>query len=240
MKSCLSTVFVLCFALLCAPLSNALRLDRSLKNGPVSVSASASCVAINGNCGAKAKVDTQANDDAKESIKVAVEEAVNSVYGVGDVKAKAHAVATAVVAAYAQIISRHELKVYASHGGHACAHTKSDAKVHAKAISTAVAGAFAKVSNDYIKAAEKCYSKAVSAAAVTAIQYVNFGLCTNHGYDYIYARIQTTAFVETVATAFAKVLVAVKHHDIIAAMNCGTHTSVKLGSETQAQIEASG
>jgi len=148
--------------------------------------------------------------------------------------------AQTVATAFARIISSHVLTVYVNGDGQACSFTKTHGQSYANSISTAVSRAFAAAQNDLVKIAAGCYSRAVSAAAVTAIQNVDFSVCTNYGYDYLFARIQTTAFVRTVATSFGHVLAAVKNNDAVAAEYCVTMTSVSAGSNTQGTVNSSG
>eukprot|EP00210_Caulerpa_lentillifera_P005546 g5305.t1 len=231
------SVVVLCLALVCVSSCNGARVERFLLQFPapvsVSISASASCIVTNGgNCQATSRVSTQAISDAARDIQIAANSAVTSVIGNGNVVTISQTFARAVAQAFARIISSHVLSVYINGNGRACAYTRSNAQSYASAIASAVSSAFAGAENSYIRSAAECYQRAVSAASVTAIQNVRFGVCTNYGYDYIYQRIETTVFVRTVAEAFARVLAAVINNDAFAAQSCGTSTSLSVGANT--------
>lgn len=150
-----------------------------------------------------------------------------------DVKATAFGFAEAVAKAYATIISSHTLYVYNSGSGSSCAYTKSTGEASASAISKAVSSAFAKVSNKYANAAADCFAKAVSAASITAFQKAKFGTCVSYGYDYIYFKVVTIGYVQTIATASSKVLAAIKDNDADAAAKCeSSGTSKKIVTTT--------
>lgn len=137
-----------------------------------------------------------------------------------DVEATAFGFAEAIAEAFATIISSHTLYVYNSGSGSSCAYTESIGVASASAISKAVSAAFAKSSNGYANAAADCFSKAVSSASLTAFQKAKFGTCVSHGYDYVYFKVVTIGYVQTIATASSKVLAAIKDYDAEAAEKC--------------------
>lgn len=231
---------VLCLALSCASVAQAGRLERHLLQSPspagvnrAYASGSAYCRVHNGACSARASVSSQAINDAATSIASAYATAIAQAQRGEDVQASAFAFAQAIGRAYATIISRHVLSVYVRGDGRACAYTYSNAAAYATALSSAVSSAFARADNEVARAAASCFSRAVVSASVQAVQRANYSTCvSDYGYDYIYRTVITTGYVQTIATAFSSVYVAIRDNNASAAATCGASASSNTGSST--------
>jgi len=207
---------------LCVATSHGARLERSLKQSEVSVSGSASCTVVNGRCQSTARVSTESINDAARSIASALSTAIAQAEDGADVDASAFSFSQAIARAYARVISSHVLSVYVNgESGIACAYTRSQGSAFASTIAQATSSAFAASSNEYARAAANCFSSAVSSASVTAVQDARYGTCTNYGYQFIYRRLETVGYVESIATAFSSVYTAIRDNNAEAAASCG-------------------
>lgn len=114
------------------------------------------------------------------------------------------------------------LTVYVRGDGAACAYTYSNGASFATALSTAISSAFARADNEVARAAASCFSSAVVSASVQAVQRANYSTCvSDYGYDYIYRTVITTRYVQTIATAFSSVYVAIRDNNAEAVATCG-------------------
>lgn len=215
------SIVALCLVLSVA-ISHGARLERSLKQSDVSVSGSAGCIVVNGRCQATASVSTASINDAARSIASALSTAIGQAEDGADVDASSFSFAQAIARAYARVISSHVLSVYVNgDSGVACAFTRSQGSAFAETLARATTNAFAESSNEYARAAADCFSSAVSSASVRAVQTARYGTCTNYGYDFIYRRLETVGYVESIATAFSSVYTAIRDNNAEAAASCG-------------------
>eukprot|EP00210_Caulerpa_lentillifera_P008078 g7713.t1 len=208
MKS--TTLAALCIVLCYALLTNGARLDRTLKQNRVSVTASSSCTARNGRCDSTASVTSQAIDDAARSIATALSKAVAQAEGEDNVNSSAFAFAQAIAQAYARIITSYVLVVNVTPGSFGCARGSAYGRATADSIAQATSRAFSESTNDVASAAANCFSEAVSSAVITVTQNTRRRLCVTNGHAAVVEELQTIGFVQAVATAFSSVFTNIR------------------------------
>eukprot|EP00210_Caulerpa_lentillifera_P008065 g7701.t1 len=222
-----TSVVALCLAFACVSVVQGGRLERHLLQSPspginnAFVNGSVFCQVHNGACSARASVTSQAINDAVTSISDALATAIARAGNGSDVDASVFAFAQAIAQAYARIITSHVLSVYVDGEGQACAYTYSNAASFATAMSTAVVSAFAGAENFVAQAAGSCMARTVVSASVQAVQEANYDTCADdYEYNYIYRRLETEGYVQTIATAFSTVFVAIRDNNAQAAATC--------------------
>lgn len=161
---------------------------------------------------------------------------IKAVEGGGDVKAVAGGFKEALTKAVARIVSSHVLTVYVDGEGEACSYTKSNGEAFANATAEVVGRAFAEASNDYVKAAAECVPSTVFWTTTSAIQNLNFNICTNYGYDFIYARIEETGYIKALARLFLNVFVGVRDNVPFEFTLCRDRTTAFAGRSTDANV----
>lgn len=141
----------------------------------------------------------------------------------GDVQATANAFSVSIAQAFAKIISEHYGSVFVDGElGNACSFTKSTGSATANAIASATSKAFAQSSNAFAKAAAGCTASAVSIESILVTQDVSFSTCvdTESESDFFFKKVETTGFVQAIATTFSNVFTAIKDNNLLAAATC--------------------
>lgn len=196
-------------ALLVALLFTAGVESRTLRQTSATANSSTS-VRNGGTATAASKATSSSTIDSQPAIARAIAQAIAEVEKGEDTKAQADAVAVAIGTAFAEVVVETFAVVSATgQDSRACANAQASGEAVATAIARAVSVSLAEAASGLDEAVATSFANTVNTETVELYAESFADACTRYGKAEAFNKVQASGYVESIATAFTKVLAAV-------------------------------